>query len=176
MDKIQTHQKLNLFLEQLKKKCIRELSRAGKDVVQENVKVSLPKVTGSFAKTYHNTRSTAKLNQDVLIGYFTKETADILERGINSYYYKALGYPKFVKFEDEPHLKQWLLTKKTISKAFREEALRNGGVFIGKPKTTRFGVGQNKWFTIAMRKFRPSFRKRGLEYLRRIEMNKNYRV
>ena len=119
------------------------------------IRLHIPVVTGGLQSSFQ-VGNLYSNNDSFVIGTFTGMggVAEMLELGKESpTYQREYGqYPqgKFIIYEDEPHLKEWATAKNLITRYPK-------GLFVGNPKTTHFGVGRNKWFSLAFDSFQQPF-------------------
>ena len=70
--------------------------------------------------------------------------AHLLQFGKKSKYWGVMGYPKFVSYDDEPHLKEWA---QKVGRYKDDEE----GLIIGGPNHA-FGRPDNQWFSKGIEK------------------------
>jgi len=124
--------------------------------LNENVVTHLgnhPRSSGNLLKSFRPTNTNGK-RRNVSIGRFDEGYAAVLELGAESH--EGYLYPydpmhgTFIRFQDEPALKDWALSNiPDLTEGILNNRIR--GLRVGKNDVTRFGTRENKWFTGAVK-------------------------
>ncbi|NCD06366.1 MAG: hypothetical protein EOL97_09620 [Spirochaetia bacterium] len=113
--------------------------------IQENVYAVLPSVTKSVKASFRPLKVSKGQKKQAIIRFYNKGEAVIMLEDYN----RSYGYPRFINFAEEPHLRDWVM-KAPVNSKLKQKWLKAKGLVVGKPKTTYFGRPINKWFTNAI--------------------------
>ena len=105
----------------------------------ENFKTSVKKVTGSVDGSMKPVDIGVGREHRTILTIGKGVAAHLLEFGNKSPFWNIEGYPKFISYDDEPHLKDWAMQ---VGRYKDDEE----GLVVGD-KHTGFGREHNKWFS-----------------------------
>lgn len=107
------------------------------DIIPTNIKT----VTGSVFADINRLPISSGVFRQPILRFRTKGEAALLLEDRSQI--ERFGYPRYVSFDEEPNLEQWVLLA-PVTEGTKQRWLSRGGLVVGG-ENTRFGT--NKWFT-----------------------------
>lgn len=122
-----------------------ELNEEFGNQLQKNIMNRLPEKTGRVKSSAKPIKINGQILSQAILRFTSKGEAVILLE--NKELLPEFKYPRFVTFDEEPELEDWVLYS-GLSGDLMEKFMKSGGVYVGGANTN-FGRFANRWFSNA---------------------------
>lgn len=122
-----------------------ELNEEFGNQIQQNILKRLPEKTGRVKSSAKPIKINGQILSQAILRFTSKGEAVILLE--NKEMLSEFNYPRFVSFDEEPELEDWVLYS-GLPGDLMEKFMKSGGVFVGGANTN-FGRFANRWFSNA---------------------------